>query len=96
MDQAKAPQAVDRIMITLDSLLDTRLGVIAQKYPQRVEKLLTGRNYFDRLQDRLQWRLPGHGGAGRLRRDGVKGGDGEGEDGEDEDGEFHLWGRSYE
>ena len=53
MDQAKAPQAVDRIMITLDSLLDTRLGVIAQKYPQRVEKLLTGRNYFDRLQDRF-------------------------------------------
>lgn len=55
MGQENVPaQAVDKIMITLDSLLDTRLGVIAQKYPEKLEQLIEGRKYFDRIQDRFE------------------------------------------
>lgn len=54
MSQEKAPApTVDKIMVSLDALLDTRLGVIAQKYPEKLEKLLEGRRYFERIQDRF-------------------------------------------
>lgn len=45
--------AVDKILVSLDCLLDTRIGVIAQKYPEKVSKLLSGRSYFERIQDRF-------------------------------------------
>lgn len=52
MPNQKVEQSVDRILVTLDSLIDTRLGVIAQAFPDKVEKVLT-RNYYDRIQDRF-------------------------------------------
>lgn len=54
MPDQKVNQPVDKILISLDSLLDTRLGVIAQHYPDKMEKLLTKLDYFERLQDRFK------------------------------------------
>lgn len=46
----KQAHGTDRILVTLDCLIDTRLGVIAQAYPDKVAKILN-RKYYERIQD---------------------------------------------
>lgn len=36
---------IDKILVSLDSLIDTRAGVIIQKYPDRIDKVLTSKYY---------------------------------------------------
>ena len=49
----KAEPVYERILVSLDALLDTRLGVIAQKYPHLVSKFFHQR-YYGRIQDKFK------------------------------------------
>lgn len=51
VEEAKAVESgVDRILVSLDSLIDTRLGVIAQAFPDKLGTVLVPA-YYRRVQD---------------------------------------------